>query len=80
MYYGLGGVILLMLWLYGSGVALLVGAEIDSEIRDAADARDTPPAAVIGRPSSVWKSAGWSPPARFEASSTPASAVPGSGL
>jgi len=46
-YGSIGGVILLMLWLYGSGVALLVGAEIDSEIRDAADARDTPPAAVI---------------------------------
>ncbi len=30
-YGSIGGVILLMLWLYGSGVALLVGAEIDFE-------------------------------------------------
>jgi membrane protein len=31
-YGSIGGVILLMLWLYWSGVALLVGAEIDSAI------------------------------------------------
>jgi membrane protein len=31
-YGSIGGVILLMLWLYLSGVALLIGAEIDSEI------------------------------------------------
>ncbi|MGH7387919.1 MAG: YihY/virulence factor BrkB family protein [Candidatus Rokuibacteriota bacterium] len=30
-YGSIGGVILLMLWLYGCGLALLVGAEIDSE-------------------------------------------------
>lgn len=30
-YGSIGGVIVLMLWLYGSGIALLVGAEIDSE-------------------------------------------------
>lgn len=35
-YGSIGGVILLMLWLYWSGVALLVGAEIDSAIERAA--------------------------------------------
>jgi membrane protein len=35
-YGSIGGVILLMLWLYWSGVALLVGAEIDSTIERAA--------------------------------------------
>jgi len=34
-YGSIGGVILLMLWLYWSGVALLVGAEIDSVIERA---------------------------------------------
>jgi membrane protein len=35
-YGSIGGVILLMLWLYWSGVALLMGAEIDSAIEGAA--------------------------------------------
>jgi membrane protein len=35
-YGSIGGVILLMLWLYWSGVALLVGAELDSAIEHAA--------------------------------------------
>jgi membrane protein len=39
-YGSIGGVILLMLWLYLSGLVLLVGAEIDSEIHRAAT---TPP-------------------------------------
>jgi membrane protein len=34
-YGSIGGVILLMLWLYLSGVALLVGAEIDAEVQRA---------------------------------------------
>ncbi len=34
-YGSIGGLILLMLWLYWSGVALLVGAEIDSAIEEA---------------------------------------------
>jgi membrane protein len=38
-YGSIGGVILLMLWLYLSGVALLVGAAINSEISRAASAR-----------------------------------------
>jgi membrane protein len=38
-YGSIGGVILLMLWLYLTGVALLVGAEINSEIEHAAAAR-----------------------------------------
>jgi membrane protein len=50
-YGSIGGVILLMLWLYVSGLALLVGAEIDSAVDEADDApepsrapRPTPPA------------------------------------
>ncbi len=35
-YGSIGGVILLMLWLYVSGVALLIGAEIDSVVAEAA--------------------------------------------
>jgi membrane protein len=34
-YGSIGGVILLMLWLYWSGVTLLVGAEIDATIEQA---------------------------------------------
>lgn len=42
-YGSIGGVILLMLWLYWSGVALLVGAEIDSAIEQAAAERGMEP-------------------------------------
>jgi membrane protein len=41
-YGSIGGLILLMLWLYWSGVALLVGAEIDSTIEQAGAKRATP--------------------------------------
>ena len=41
-YGSIGGLILLMLWLYCSGVALLVGAEIDSTIEQAGTERATP--------------------------------------
>lgn len=41
-YGSIGGVILLMLWLYLSGVALLIGAEINSAVEHAA-AEPTPP-------------------------------------
>ena len=44
-YGSIGGVILLMLWLYWSGVALLVGAEIDSAIDATAAARGPEPEA-----------------------------------
>ncbi|MGH7303221.1 MAG: YihY/virulence factor BrkB family protein [Candidatus Rokuibacteriota bacterium] len=40
-YGSIGGLILLMLWLYWSGVALLVGAEIDSTIEQAGAERAT---------------------------------------
>lgn len=46
-YGSIGGVILLMLWLYGTGVSLLVGAEIDSEIRYAAET------VITSRPTAV---------------------------
>ena len=39
MYGSIGGVILLILWLYLSGVVLLLGAEINSEIEHAAAER-----------------------------------------
>jgi len=35
IYGSIGGVIVLLLWLYGSGLALLIGAEIDSEVEGA---------------------------------------------
>ncbi len=38
-YGSIGGVIILMLWLYLSGVALLVGAQINSEIEHGPDVR-----------------------------------------
>jgi membrane protein len=41
-YGSIGGVILLMLWLYASGVVLLVGAEINSVIARAARDRGAP--------------------------------------
>ena len=51
-YYGatygsIGGVILLMLWLYWSGVALLLGAEIDSTIEQAGAERAMPSEAGV---------------------------------
>lgn len=45
-YGSIGAVILLVLWLYVSGVVLLIGAEIDSEIEIAAG---RPTAATAGR-------------------------------
>lgn len=52
-YGSIGGLILLMLWLYWSGVALLVGAEIDSAIDRAAAAHgrepDMAPLATVPR-------------------------------
>jgi membrane protein len=48
-YGSIGGVILLMLWLYWSGVALLVGAEIDSAIEAAAVAQAPEPEADMAR-------------------------------
>lgn len=47
-YGSIGGVILLMLWLYLSGMALLLGAEVNSEIEHAAARRGAPDAKVEG--------------------------------
>lgn len=47
-YGSIGGVILLMLWLYLSGVALLIGAEIDSVVAEAAGRAE--PRRVAARP------------------------------
>jgi membrane protein len=41
LYGAIGGVIVLMLWLYLSGFALLVGAELNAEIDKALPSRDT---------------------------------------
>ncbi len=48
-YGSIGGVILLMLWLYWSGVALLVGAEIDSVIERAGAEPSADPDAGLAR-------------------------------
>ena len=47
-YGSIGGVILLMLWLYLSGIALLLGAEVNSEIEQAAAQRGAPDAKAAG--------------------------------
>src|SRR5262249_38144268 len=47
-YGSLGGAILLMLWLYLSGVTLLVGAEVNAEIEHAAAARGAADAKAEG--------------------------------
>jgi membrane protein len=47
-YGSIGGVILLMLWLNLSGMALLLGAEVNSEIEHAAARRGAPDAKVEG--------------------------------
>jgi membrane protein len=47
-YGSIGGVILLMLWLYLSGLALLLGAEVNAEIEHAAARRGAPDAKQAG--------------------------------
>ncbi|TMK68511.1 MAG: YihY/virulence factor BrkB family protein [Actinobacteria bacterium] len=47
-YGSIGGVILLMLWLYLTGIALLLGAEVNSEIEHAAARRGEPTAKLSG--------------------------------
>jgi len=47
-YGSIGGVILLMLWLYGSGVVLLLGAEVNVEIEHAAAERGAADAKAEG--------------------------------
>jgi membrane protein len=47
-YGSIGGVILLMLWLYLTGIALLLGAEVNAEIEHAAAHRGEPTAKLPG--------------------------------
>lgn len=47
-YGSIGGVILLMLWLYLSGLAILLGAEVNAEIEHAAARRGAPDAKARG--------------------------------
>lgn len=47
-YGSIGGVILLMLWLYLTGIALLLGAEVNAEIEHAAARRGEPTAKLPG--------------------------------
>src|SRR5439155_20935013 len=63
-YGSIGSVILLMLWLYASGVALLVGAEIDSVVdeADGGDAAPPPaPPASGGKNVTTWPAVGGRP-------------------
>jgi membrane protein len=48
-YGSIGGVILLMLWLYLTGIALLLGAEVNAEIEHAAARRGEPTAKLPGQ-------------------------------
>ena len=48
-YGSIGGVILLLLWLYLTGIVLLLGAEINAEIENAAAERGEPTAKTKGR-------------------------------
>lgn len=51
VYGSIAGVIVLMLWLYWSGLALLIGGEINAEIEDAATERQgRPPTGLHGAP------------------------------
>ena len=56
-YGSIGGVILLMLWLYCSGVALLIGAEIDSAIEEAAAEHGREPNPNLARLATVRRDA-----------------------
>jgi uncharacterized BrkB/YihY/UPF0761 family membrane protein len=47
-YGSLGAVIILMLWLYFTGAAILIGGEINSEIENAAAERGAPDAKEKG--------------------------------
>lgn len=47
-YGSIGGVILLLLWLYAMGIALLVGAQVNAEIENAAAERGSPSATREG--------------------------------
>jgi uncharacterized BrkB/YihY/UPF0761 family membrane protein len=49
VYGAIGAVIVLMLWLYLSGFALLLGAELNAEIDKALPSRDTAPRVRITR-------------------------------
>ncbi len=49
-YGSIGGVILLLLWLYLTGFVLLVGAEVDAEIERAAAGRSRPSVEAAGGP------------------------------
>jgi membrane protein len=47
-YGALGGVIILMIWLYVTALAILIGSEINSEIEHAAAVRGEPEAKLPG--------------------------------
>lgn len=52
-YGSLGAVIILLTWFYISGLALLLGAEIDNAIDTASGARTPPPSSITGSPENL---------------------------
>jgi hypothetical protein len=62
-YGSIGGVILLMLWLYLTGLALLIGAEINAEIEHAAAARGSVTAKAPGEHAAPVDKVAATPPA-----------------
>jgi membrane protein len=86
-YGSLGAVIILMLWFYFTGLAILVGGEINSEVENAMAEQGAPDAKERGEKAPDQKEGGAlaprggevAPPSRAHASAAPASTQPAAG-